>query len=71
MSEKVKVGVFENLWYWFFNICSFGALFTLKVIIKKAVSEVQPEERIEITGVEKPYKVVREIKTSLRDADTI
>jgi len=41
MSNKVKVGAFENLWYWIINIMTFGTLFTLKVVIKKAVSEVQ------------------------------
>lgn len=30
---------FENLWYYVFNVLTFGSLFTIKVIIKKAITE--------------------------------
>ncbi len=32
---------FENAWYYVFNVLTFGALFTAKVIYKKALIEAK------------------------------
>ena len=36
---KGNMSFFENAWYYVLNVLSFGGLFTIKVIIKKAILE--------------------------------
>lgn len=38
-SIKTELSGFEKLWYYVLNVLSVGLLFTLKVVIKKAIIE--------------------------------
>lgn len=39
MNREFKLSFLEKLWYYLAVICTFGAVYTIKVVIKKALSE--------------------------------